>query len=138
MIKINKKICKLKLVLVVSYIIIIYFISEYKFPVSEAEGDIPAFDILFPLLHICEFGLLSVLLMFVFYDKLNIHIILFISILYGIFDEIHQYFVPYRVFDFKDIIYNSIGSVLGIIGFFVLLLMYNYFFVFPKMRWGNN
>jgi len=134
----NKKIrYKLKITLVMSYMAFIYLISEYKFPERISVGDMPTFSI-FPFLHVCEFGLLGLLLMFVFYDKFNVGVLLCVSILYGLFDEIHQYFVPYRVFDYMDILYNSVGSILGIIGFFVLLLVYNYFFVFSKIRWNNN
>ena len=127
----------LKITLLISYMVFIYLFSEYKFPIKiPGEGDKPSFDI-FPLLHMCEFGLLSLLLMLTFYDKFNFNILLSISILYGIFDEIHQYFVPYRWFDYKDILCNVIGSISGIIGFMILILIYNYFFVFPKIKWGR-
>lgn len=129
---------KLKIIIVVVYMIFIYVFSEYKFPVPIEEDTSPKISLLLPFLHVCEFGLLSLLLMFAFYEKINIGILLSISILYGILDEIHQYFIPHRWFDYKDILCDGIGSILGIIGFFVLLLIYNYFFVFPKIRWGIN
>ena len=124
---------KLKIIVIISYMIFIYLFSEYKFPVSSGEGGSKSFDI-FPYLHMGEFGLLSLLLMFAFYGKINIRVILGVSILYGFFDEVHQFFVPYRYFDFKDILCNMIGSGLGIAGFFILVIIYNYFFVFPKIK----
>ena len=126
---------RLKIILVVSYMVFIYLFSEYKFPTPPSSGDDPVVDLLFPILHMGEFALLSMLLMFAFYDKINTGIILSISILYGISDEIHQYFVPYRWFGYEDILYDVIGSILGIIGYFVLIL--SYFFVFSKIRWNN-
>ena len=127
---------RLKIILLVSYMIFIYLFSEYKFPIKEPGVGGPSFDI-FPLLHICEFGLLSLLLVFTFYGKINVYILLWISFSYGIFDELHQYFVPYRWFDYKDILYNMIGATMGMVGFFVLILVYSYFFVFPKIKWGR-
>ena len=32
------------------------------------------------------------------------------SILYGLIDEIHQLFVPYRAFEIKDLIIDSLGA----------------------------
>ena len=60
---------KLKIGLVIAYMIFIYLFSEYKFPTKIlGESGEPSFNI-FPLLHICEYGLLSLLLMLTFYDK---------------------------------------------------------------------
>lgn len=35
------------------------------------------------------------------------------TILYGITDEIHQYFVPLRETDIYDILFDSLGAVIG-------------------------
>lgn len=42
-------------------------------------------------------------------------LILFIAIAYGIFDEIHQYFVPTRVMDIMDILADTLGAIFGIL-----------------------
>lgn len=125
---------RLKIILVISYMIFIYLFSEYKFPIPTGEGGIATFDP-FPFYHVCEFGILSLLLMFAFYDKDCIEFIFSISILYGVFDEFHQYFIPYRYFDISDIFHNIVGSTLGIIGYFVLLFIYKYFRYLIKIKW---
>jgi VanZ family protein len=42
-------------------------------------------------------------------------IALFISVVYAVSDEIHQLFVPGRVFSIKDIIIDSLGSLSSIL-----------------------
>ncbi len=42
------------------------------------------------------------------------------SILYGIIDEMHQYFTPLRTPDFYDVLYDVAGSLLGAFGIFTL------------------
>lgn len=43
-------------------------------------------------------------------DK-NIYLLAFaITVIYGVTDEIHQYFVPYRHFTLIDIFFNSVGA----------------------------
>jgi len=75
------------------------------------------------VLHICEYGLFSMLLMFGFYPKIKYYDLILISFLYAISDEVHQYFVPTRYFDIIDIFYDCVGIVLGVIMFFILLGM---------------
>ena len=127
----NKTKYRLKIILVISYMIFIYIFSEYKFP-EKTGGGIKTFDP-FPFYHVCEFGLLSLLLMYAFYDKNCIEFIISVSILYAIFDEFHQYFVPHRYFDLNDVFHDVVGSILGIIGYFVLMLIYS--FIINKTRW---
>ena len=64
-----------------------------------------------------EYAILSILLLRSFINSKNttfkenaIHLAIIIAILYGVTDEIHQYFVPGRTFDILDIIANSVGS----------------------------
>ena len=116
---------RLKIILVIFYMIFIYLFSEYKFPIPTGEGGTGGLN-LFPFYHVCEFAILSLLLMFAFYDKNCIEFIISISVLYGIFDEFHQYFVPHRYFDIIDVFHDIVGSILGIVGFYMLLLIYYY------------
>ena len=44
-----------------------------------------------------------------------------LSTLYGVGDEIHQYFVPGRFYSYGDMIADAIGSFLGAIAFLILL-----------------
>ena len=37
-----------------------------------------------------------------------------LSCLYGISDEIHQYFVPYRSADLMDVLADMIGGIMGV------------------------
>ncbi|MBU0475511.1 MAG: VanZ family protein, partial [Bacteroidetes bacterium] len=38
-----------------------------------------------------------------------------IVLFYGLFDEVHQIFIPGRFFDWWDLVANGVGSLLGII-----------------------
>ena len=38
-----------------------------------------------------------------------------LSTLYGISDELHQYFVPYRTAELTDVLANFLGSLLGVL-----------------------
>lgn len=45
--------------------------------------------------------------------KINIYILTFlIVVLYGLSDELHQYFVPYRFFSLKDVFFDALGSTI--------------------------
>lgn len=48
------------------------------------------------------------------------HIALGLSAVYALSDEIHQYFVPGRSCQFRDICIDSLGAALGCLVFFVL------------------
>ena len=122
----------LKKIPVVILTIIIFILSSRTQPIPPA-GEY-YIDYFYVFLHMGEFGLFAMLLMLGFYPKIKLHYLIGISLLYGVLDEVHQYFVPTRWCDIVDVISNSIGSILGIIGFFVLIMVYNYFFIFPKIR----
>jgi polysaccharide biosynthesis protein VpsQ len=68
------------------------------------------------LAHLIQFGILYLLIILAFltYGELTTkkEIIAFlIAGLYGLFDEIHQYYVPYRSFSTIDIIKDIIGVI---------------------------
>ncbi len=46
------------------------------------------------------------------------------SLLAAVFDEIHQAFVPGRAFQFTDLLYDSIGMILGCLSATFILLLY--------------
>ena len=126
---------KIKKTPVVILTIIIFILSSRTQPIPPAG--VYYIDYFYVFLHIGEFGLFAMLLMLGFYPKIKLYYLIGISLLYGVLDEIHQYFVPTRWCDIVDVISNSIGVILGVIGFFVLLLIYIYFFILPKIRWGR-
>ncbi len=80
--------------------------------------------------HIKEFTFDKIIHFFIYFIMTYFCILSFsssrylMSFLYalflGIFIEIVQYFLPYRSFDFKDIIANSLGSIVGIFLFWKL------------------
>ncbi len=48
------------------------------------------------------------------------------GILYAISDEIHQYFVPGRACQIRDVLIDSSGVISGIVFLFIILFMYRY------------
>lgn len=69
-------------------------------------------------LHLVEFGILYLLFAFSlrFQGKLNQKsniIIAFISISYGLIDEVHQSFVPYRSATLIDFVKDTIGVIVA-------------------------
>ena len=106
-------ICWLPLIV---YCLAIYIQSARPSP--EHLPDVKFFD---KILHFAAYGLLGVLF-FRAYETLplknNKYLLILFSIgsaiLYGISDEIHQYFVPFRHADIMDVIANSIGSFCGV------------------------
>jgi VanZ family protein len=101
---------------VILFCLLIYVQSSYP-----GHQSIP--DVLFAdkILHLLGYGLLGILF-YRAYETLrfkeNRILLILISIvsttLYGISDEIHQYFVPYRDADFMDAIANIAGSICGV------------------------
>lgn len=65
------------------------------------------------LVHLMEYSILGIL----WYRALRkkVLVILIIGILYGISDEIHQLFVPFREFSILDMIVDTLGIVIGVI-----------------------
>ena len=82
------------------------------------------------LLHIPLFGCLAVLWIKAL-ERYNIRYsnivfrTLTITILFGMFDEIHQYFVPGRFASFMDMLLNIMGSLFGVAAYSVYLKRLN-------------
>ncbi|MHA2182639.1 MAG: VanZ family protein [Promethearchaeota archaeon] len=123
----------LKIVPAIILGIIIFYFSSLSNPYSTPlPGQMTS--LLNPLMHVVEFGLFSFLIFFGLFSKVNSIYLLTISFFYAIFDEIHQYFVPYRYFDVIDLIIDSVGVVLG---FLVYLLAKKLYLNFKGKRDGT-
>ncbi len=98
------------------YCLLIFMHSSYPSP--ESVPDWPYID---KLLHIAVYALLGALFLRAFRTlriQHNLKLVMMLSILlsslYGISDEIHQYYVPFRNADFLDALADMIGSVCGV------------------------
>lgn len=87
------------------------------------------------ILHMIEYSILGVLLFRAFLNSQNmtlkaqaVFLAVLIAIIYGITDELHQYFVPGRVMSSFDIVANSLGS-----GVAVLVASFTAKFKFSKL-----
>ncbi|MFH1478631.1 MAG: VanZ family protein [Candidatus Omnitrophota bacterium] len=83
------------------------------------EVDIPSFD---KVLHIVEYAIFSILALRAFRNSKrefvlkNLKLVaITISILYGMSDEFHQSFVPGRQCSIWDMLFDGIGSTIGVI-----------------------
>jgi len=98
----------------VLYAAFIFFLSslpgkDYPYPFFSVDK----------VVHLVEYAVLGYLLARAFgynlSDKKSLFIRAFsVSFLYGLSDEFHQWFVPYRVVSFMDMLANAAGSLLGI------------------------
>ena len=77
--------------------------------------------------HFVEYGILGVLSYNFFrlaFKNQNLAVIcsIFFPFLYGVSDEIHQYFVPTRISDLPDVIVDAIGGLAGVL--FLILVFF--------------
>ena len=101
--------------------LIIYCLAIYIQSGQPGPEYIPDVRFMDKFLHVGAYGLLGILF-FRAYETLPLknfkNLLILISIgsavLYGISDEIHQYFVPSRQADVMDVIANTIGSICGV------------------------
>ncbi len=96
---------KTYLLLMLFYMGLIFYLSSISIPGLIENSNFTKF-----CLHFFEFSLLGFL---AFKSASNYKLSFLIGTLYGISDEIHQYFVPLRVFDIFDIFADSLGSLIG-------------------------
>ena len=97
------------------YAALIFFLSsipgkEYPYPFFSADK----------LVHVVEYAVLGYLVARAFGYDLHGSKILFVRslvvcVLYGVSDELHQWFVPNRVVSVMDLLADIAGSVLGIV-----------------------
>jgi VanZ family protein len=105
--------------------LIIYCLAIYIQSGLPGPEQIPDVRFLDKFMHFGAYALLGVLF-FSAYETLPLakfkNLLILISIgsatLYGISDEIHQFFVPSRQADIMDVIANTIGSICGVIFYY--------------------
>ncbi len=103
------------------YCLLIFLQSSYPSP--QTVPDVPHMD---KFLHFVVYGILGILF-FRAYSTLriknNVNLTIIFSILssglYGISDELHQYFVPYREAELMDALANLLGSIGGVTVYFL-------------------
>ena len=98
------------------YCLLIYIQSAYPSP-----KQIPSFPFVDKVLHFAAYGIMGILFYRAYQTlriKNNIQLLMLLSAvsasLYGISDEIHQSFVPFREADGADVIADTIGAFSGV------------------------
>lgn len=105
------------------YMGLIFYLSSI--PGTEIRVEAPDY-----LLHGLAFGGLSFLTTLYFIHflplKWSMSLSLGFTFLYGLSDEAHQFFVPNRTPDWRDIGADLIGALIVQVGFFILIRLYSY------------
>ena len=98
------------------YCLFIYIQSDHPSP-----EQIPTFPYVDKVLHVTAYGIMGILFYRAYQTlrlKDNIKMLMFLSVisasLYGISDEIHQSFVPFREAEVADVIADMIGALSGV------------------------
>lgn len=102
--------------LTVGYMLLIFLLSSIPYveqPDLLKDKRAPILE------HIVEYSVLGFLLFGSFSSTKRkgrrvIFLAVSVAILYGISDELHQFFVPGRYCDIIDVVANSLGSVIGV------------------------
>ena len=111
----------------VLYCLLIYIQSDHPSPEK-----LPSFEFSDKVLHFIAYGILGVLF-FRFYQTLRVksdmRMLILLSVVsatvYGISDEIHQHFVPYRHGDFFDAVADALGAACGVYAYYFWLVRKN-------------
>lgn len=83
-------------------------------------------DLINNMVHLAEFGLLSVLLARALHHSGSFSgpgLFLwttFVCVTFGALDEAHQFLVPQRMFDLMDLFFDSLGSAAGSVSYVLL------------------
>ncbi|MEE9593947.1 MAG: VanZ family protein [Candidatus Hydrothermarchaeales archaeon] len=107
---------------VISYAGVIFYLSSIPFLTPPALGGIVWVQI-DPdqlILHLFEYSLLGFLLLRAVinsraphYAESALALAVVLGFLYGVTDEVHQYFVPNRTASFFDVLADGLGSFIG-------------------------
>jgi hypothetical protein len=100
----------------------IFYLSSMTFPTTDTGTP----NILATLYHFLAFFLFTMLLYLTSIKrrklKLGFYLVIIISILYAILDELHQFFVPGRFMSLIDIIVNIAGIMYASLVYLVLII----------------
>jgi VanZ family protein len=101
---------------IILYCLLIFIQSSY--PSIKSVPELPYSD---KVLHFFAYALLGALFLRAFKTSriknkvtLIVTLSILLSSLYGISDEIHQHFVPYRDADLVDVLADMLGAVMGV------------------------
>jgi len=101
--------------------LILYCLLIYIQSANPSPEQIPSFPFVDKVLHFVAYGIMGILFYRAFQTlriKENKQILILLSVisatLYGISDEIHQSFIPFRDAEISDIIADFIGSACGV------------------------
>jgi len=107
---------------VILYCLLIF--NQSSNPVPSGIPSVPHID---KLLHAVGYAVLGILFFRAFrksLETLDVHTIILLSVLsstlYGLSDELHQYYIPYRTADINDFLADMIGSFLGTQAYYLL------------------
>lgn len=109
----------LSVIILVSYMILIFYVSSLHGveTTPETRWNIRISQ---DIKHFAEFTVLGILMINFFIQDipqpkiLAITFATYFSIFYGVFDEVHQHFVPTRYCTIHDMTINMLGSISGI------------------------
>ena len=109
--------------------LILYCLLIFIQSANPSPDQIPSFPFVDKLLHFAAYGILGILFYRAYQTlriKDNVHLLMVLSVasafLYGISDEIHQSFVPFREAEVADVIADAIGAFSGVFLFHLLLV----------------
>ncbi len=117
----------LSLALTISWAGVLFYLSSQ--PSIDTPSLFPGQDKLFHLIAYGVLGFLGMGAMLIHesgYRHRQLWLVVLLVVLYGISDEIHQYFVPGRTMDIYDVLADSIGGLLGAWVMFFLVRLNGY------------
>lgn len=98
------------------YCLLIFIQSSFPYPER-----LPKFHYMDKLVHFFEYAILAALFLRAFRtlpfknkNRFIIFLSIIASIVYGLSDELHQYFIPYRNASFMDVVADTAGSIFGV------------------------
>ena len=101
--------------------LILYCLFIYIQSAHPSPEQIPSFPFVDKALHFAAYGLMGILFYRAYQTlriKNNIQLLMLLSVvsasLYGISDEIHQSFVPFREAEVADVVADIIGAFSGV------------------------
>ena len=102
--------------------LILYCLLIYIQSANPSPEQIPSFPFVDKVLHFVAYGIMGILFYRAYQTlriKNNIQMLMLLSVvsasLYGISDEIHQSFVPFREAEVADVIADMLGAASGVL-----------------------